>query len=76
MSETPEGIYARIPLVDVTLDEARHLVEDASWFDRTRIPILFHFSQVGVDDYWSLRVGDHRDMVDFLVAKGLIDDGE
>lgn len=68
-----QGIFGRIPLAELTLDEARSIVEDASWFDRMRMPILFHFPQVGVDDYWSLRVGDHRNMVDYLVSLGLTD---
>ena len=72
MSE-PQGIFGRIPLADLTLDEARDLVEDASWFDRMRMPILFHFPQVGVDDYWQLRVGTHGEMVAYLVGLGLTD---
>jgi hypothetical protein len=66
-----QGIFARIPLNDVTLAEAADLVDDkGAWFRETRIPVLFHFSQV--TDYWSLTVGDHREMVDFLSARGLI----
>lgn len=67
-----DGIYARIPLQDVTLDEARSLVEDATFFTRTRIPILFHFPQVRLEDYWGLSVGDHREMVDYLIGLGLV----
>jgi hypothetical protein len=74
--DLPEGIYARIPLDDVILAEACDLVDDKGvWFHTTRIPVLFHFSQVRVDDYWNLTVGDHREMVLFLIARGLVDGG-
>jgi len=65
-----EGIFARIPLTEVTLTEAAGLVEDPSYFESTRIAVLFHFPQVSLDGYWSLTVGDHRDMVDYLVVRG------
>lgn len=70
MSE-PEGIFARIPLDEVTLAEAAEIVEDASFFHQTRIPILFHFN-LSLADYWSLTVGDHREMVEFLTVRGLV----
>ena len=66
-----EGIFAKIPLQDVTLLEAADLVNDPSFFEDTRIPILFHFPQVGLADYWDLKVGDHRLMVDYLIGRGL-----
>lgn len=70
MSE-PEGIFARIPLIDMTLAEACDKVADkGAWFYETRILVLYHFSQVTVNDYWDLSVGDHRSMVDFLVDMG------
>lgn len=66
-----QGLFARIPLDDVTLEEARALVDDPSFFESTRISILANFT-VRVDEYWNLRVGDHREMVDYLTARGLI----
>lgn len=70
MSE--EGIFARIPLEDVKLNEAADLVDDPGWFEKTRVPVLFHFPQIGFDGYWDLTVGEHRKLVDFLVASGLL----
>lgn len=71
MSEK-EGIYARIPLADVTLAEAKDLVDDPTFFDETRMAVLHHFPQVSVDGYQELTVGDHRQMVDYLTARGLV----
>lgn len=71
MVDNPDGVYLRIPLDDASLAEARELVEDASFYEDTRIPILFHFPQVTVDGYWDLTVGDHRKLVEYLNAKGL-----
>ena len=62
--------YARILLDDLTIGEAADLVEDGSWFHETRLPILFHFSQVGLDDYWQLTVKDHRELYEFIEARG------
>jgi hypothetical protein len=64
-------IMARIPLDQVTLGEAADIVEDASWFHETRIPLLFHFN-VRIGEYWELTVGDHREMVEYLIKRGLI----
>lgn len=69
MAEQP--IFAKIPLDDVTLEEARALVDDPSFFEKTRIPILAHFT-VTVDGYWSLNVGTHREMVEYLTGRKLI----
>jgi hypothetical protein len=72
----PDGIYARIPLGEVTLTEACDLVEDkGEWFHTTRIAVLFYFSQVTVDGYWNLSVGTHGQMVDFLIGRGFYEDG-
>lgn len=68
-----ETTFARVPLEQVTLREAEDLIEDATWFEKTRLPILFHFSQIGMDDYWSLTVGDHTSLVLFLRDRGLLD---
>jgi hypothetical protein len=76
MADVPDGIYARIPLADVTLAEACDLVEDkGAWFHATRIVVLFHFPQVTVDGYWDLSVGIHRQMMDFLIGRGFYQDG-
>lgn len=69
---TEEGVFARIPLADVTLAEAKDLVDDSTWFEQTRIPVLYHFPQVTIDGYWDLSVGDHRELVRYLEARGLI----
>ena len=75
-SQTEEGIFARIPLNDVTLAEARDLTEDDGVFFEASMPaILFHYSQIALEDYWSLTVGDHRRLFDWLVLKGLVADG-
>ena len=74
--QKPEGeepIFARVSLSDLTLAEARGAVDDASYFDQTRMAILFHF-HVPVGEYESLTVGDHADMVDFLVKRGHLGD--
>lgn len=73
VSRGDDGIYAKIPLVDLTLAEACDQVEDDSFWHRTRVAILAHFPQVGLNDYWDMTVGDHRDLYDWLVAKGEID---
>jgi hypothetical protein len=70
MADVPEGIYARIPLGEVTLAEAVNVVEDPSFWYDTMPPVLFHFS---IADYWELTVGDHRRLVDFLIDRGLVD---
>lgn len=66
------GAYARIPILDLTLEEAKDIVEDGSFFDNTRLAVLFHFPQIGLDDYWQLRVGDHYEIVRFLEGRGLL----
>lgn len=64
--------YARIPLADVTLAEAKDLVEDATFFENTRLAVLFHFPQISFDDYWSLPVGEHAMICVFLNERGLL----
>ena len=41
----PEGepVFARVALSELTLAEARTAVDDATYFDETRMPILFCF---------------------------------
>jgi hypothetical protein len=72
--KTPEGepIFARVSLSELTLAEARSVVDDASWFDETRMPILFWF-HVPVDEYEALTVGTHSEMVQFLKLRGVVD---
>jgi hypothetical protein len=69
----PEGepVFARVPLSELTLAEARSVVDDASYFDDTRIPILFWF-HVPVNEYEDLTVGTHAEMVQFLTLEGKI----
>lgn len=69
---TAEPVFARISLSDLTLAEARGAVEDATFWDETRMPILFWF-HVPVDEYESLTVGTHREMVEYLKQRGLFD---
>jgi hypothetical protein len=69
--KVPEGIYARIRLVDLTIAEASEQVEDASFWTDTRPLILYHYPQVTLDGYWDLKVGDHQELYDFLKARGL-----
>ena len=69
-SRVPEGVYARIPLGQLTLAEAYEQVEDPSFWDDTMAPILFHYS---VSDYWSLRVVEHRRLWEWLVTQRLAD---
>lgn len=66
-----QPIFAKIPLDDVTLDEARALVDDPSFFEKTRIPILANFT-ITPADYWSLDVGTHREMWEYLTGKKLV----
>lgn len=73
IGDIPDGLYARIPLVDMTLAEAADMVEDPSFWYRTRLPILDRFPQIRLDEYWSLSVGDHRDIYDWLVEQGVLD---
>ena len=68
----PEGepVFARVALSELTLVEARSAVDDASFFDETRMPILFWF-HVPVDEYEDLTVGTHAEMVTFLKLQGV-----
>jgi hypothetical protein len=71
IGKIPDGIYARIPLVELTIAEAYGQVEDPSFWVETRALILFNFPQIRVEDYWGLTVGDHRELYDFLAGQGL-----
>lgn len=64
-----EGVYARIPIHDLTVGEAYEQVEDPSFWDDTMPAILYHYSVV---DYWALRVIEHRRLYDWLVEQELI----
>lgn len=68
----PDGVYVRIPLADATLAEAKELVDDPAFFEKTRLPVLFHFPQINFDDYWSLPVGEHAMICVFLNERGLL----
>ena len=68
-----EGIYVRIPINEVTLEDAYAAVEDVAFWDETMPPILYHFKGIGVADYYRLTVGQHRLLYDFLVGNGVID---
>ena len=69
-----EGVYARIPIGELTLLEAVEQVDDSSWWDDTMAPILY-FYKMSVDDYWSLTVKQHRSLVEFLEKSGVVKDG-
>ena len=64
-----EPIFARVALSALTLAEARETVDDAAFFDETRMPILFWF-HVPVNQYEELTVGDHAEMVQYLTLRG------
>ena len=68
-----DGIYARIPIGELSIEEAYDQVEDPSFWDDTMPAIMFHFS---VGDYWKLRVVEHRRLYDFLIERGAITDGD
>lgn len=70
MGDVPDGVYARIPISDLTIGEAYEQVEDPSFWDTTMAPILFYFS---VSDYWGLKVHEHGRLYEFLKARGLVD---
>ena len=73
MGDSPDGLYARIPIADITISEAAGLVDDPSFWSDTRPLILFHFPQITLSSYWELSVGDHRDLYEFLLSRGLVD---
>lgn len=64
-----DGVYARIPIGELTLRDAYNAVEDASFWDETMPPILYHY-RLGVGDYYELTVLQHRLLFDYLVEKG------
>ena len=68
-----EGVYARIPINELTLEDAYAAVEDVTFWDETMPPILYHFKGIGVADYYRLTVAQHRLLYDFLVGKGIVD---
>ncbi len=72
---TEEGVYARIPIGDLSLEDAYAAVDDVTFWDETMPPILYHF-KMGVADYYQLTVGQHRLLYDFLIRQGVIDDGD
>lgn len=72
MAEAPNGVYARIPIDELTLTDAYEAVEDASYFDLTMPAVLYHYS-LTLEDYGRLTVYQHRLLVDFLEQQGLVD---
>lgn len=71
MGDSPDpGIYARIPIADLSIAEAYEQVDDPSFWDKTMPDILFHFN---VPDYWALRVHEHGRLWEWLQRKGLVD---
>ena len=74
--DNPGPVYAKIPIGELTLAEAADQVDDPSWWQDT-MPAVLHFFNVG--DYWALTVDDHRRLVAWATAQGLIteaDDGD
>ncbi len=67
-----EGVFARIPIQDLTLGEAVNSVDDASYWDRT-MPAVLYFYKMAVADYWGLTVYQHRLLWDWLVDGGMVD---
>ena len=63
--------HARIPIADLTLTEARDLVDDDSFWWDTMAAVLHRYPQIGPATYWELTVREHRLLVDYLVASGL-----
>ena len=66
--DTPTGIYARIPISDLSIGEAYEQVEDPTFWDETMPAVLFHFS---ISDYWGLKVHEHARLCAYLEAAGL-----
>lgn len=71
MTEAPNGVYARFKVQDLRLSEAYEVVDDASYFDHTMPAVLYHFN-LSLEDYGELTVYQHRLLVDFLEAQGLV----
>ena len=65
----------KIPLDDVTLSEASGLVDDASFWQNTLAPVVY-FYKMAPSEYWELRVGDHRVLVEWLETSGLVKHGD
>lgn len=65
-----EGVYARIPVAELSLSDAYAAVDDVSFWDETMPLLLDHF-KIGLDDYYKLTVYQHRLLVDYLASKGL-----
>ena len=72
MADQEEGIYARIPIGELTLEDAYSAVDDVTFWDESMPQILYHF-HIGVDDYYRLSVYQHRLLYDFLIRQGVID---
>ncbi len=66
--------YAKIPLDDLTLVEAASQVEDF-YYQNTLAPVVY-FYKISPSEYWELRVGDHRVLVEWLETNGLVKDGD
>lgn len=69
MNSPDPGVYARIPIADLTIAEAYEQVDDPSFWDETMPPILFHYS---ISDYWALRVHEHGRLWGWLVDGGFV----
>ncbi len=67
--------YAKIPLDDLTLAEASSQVDDASYWQNTMAPVVY-FYKMSPSEYWELRVGDHRVLVEWLETSGMVKDGD
>ena len=70
MGDSPNGVYARIPVQDLRLSEAYETVEDASYWDETMPAVLYHYN-LTLEGYGELTVYQHRLLVDYLKGLGL-----
>lgn len=71
MADSPNGVYARIAVQDLRLSEAYEAVEDVSYWNQTMPAVLYHFN-ITLTDYEQLTVYQHRLLVEYLVAEGLV----
>lgn len=66
IGNVPDGVYARIPIGDLTVEQARGAVEDDTFWDQTMPAVLHAFPQLTRSDYEQLTVFQHRLFVEFV----------
>lgn len=71
--------YAKIPVADLSLDEASDASSDGGVFWLASMPAVMMHYKLGRDEYWRLSVAEHRALFDYLVFTGVdvgVDEGE